>query len=118
VGRRDQRPNYQSSVAKDWFYAKKKTYGYRERDALKRATFEAQLATMGPFDLVYADEAGMDHRDQYGYGYSPKGYLPPYSPDFNKIERCWSWLKSRIPKQLDNFDPLREAMEHVLRLSS
>ena len=48
----------------------KKTYGYRERDALKRATFAAQLATVDPLDLVYADEAGMDHRDQYGYGYS------------------------------------------------
>lgn len=184
------------------FTRKKKTYGYRERDALKRATFAAQLATVDPLDLVYADEAGMDHRDQYGYGYSPKGerlydlksgtrgtrvnmiaalcnqkllapftiegacnrtvfeiwletclvpvlrpgqklvidnatfhkggrleslvqaagceiwYLPPYSPDFNKIERCWSWLKSRIRKQLDNFDTLREAMEHVLHLAS
>ncbi|WP_083891224.1 transposase [[Leptolyngbya] sp. PCC 7376] len=20
-------------------------------------------------------------------------YLSPYSPDFNKIEQCWSWLK-------------------------
>jgi transposase len=28
-------------------------------------------------------------------------YLPPYSPDLNKIEQCWSWLKSRIRKQLD-----------------
>jgi len=31
-------------------------------------------------------------------------YLPPYSPDLNKIERCWSWLKSRIRKQLIKFD--------------
>ena len=23
--------------------------------------------------IVYADEAGMDNRDDYGYGYSPKG---------------------------------------------
>ena len=106
------------ALQKIGFTRKKKTYGYRERDVLKRATFEAQLATVDPFDLVYADEAGMDHRDQYGYGYSPKGYLPPYSPDFNKTERCWSWLKSRIPKQLDNFDTLREAMEHVLHLAS
>ncbi|MBD1889857.1 transposase [Coleofasciculus sp. FACHB-129] len=27
--------------------------------------------------------------------------MPAYSPAFNKIERCWSWLKSRIRKQLD-----------------
>lgn len=45
-------------------------------------------------------------------------YLPPYSPDFNKIENCWSWLKSRIRKQLNQFDCLRDAMEHVLRWAS
>jgi transposase len=27
-------------------------------------------------------------------------YLPPYSPDLNKIEKCWSWLKSQIRKHL------------------
>jgi transposase len=157
---------------------------------------------VSPELLVYADEAGMDNRDDYGYGYSPEGerlhalksgrrngrvnmiaalcqktllapftlegscnrdvfelwletcliptlkpgqkliidnatfhkggrieqlvqeagceiwYLPPYSPDFNKIERCWSWLKSRIRKCLDQFDTLREAMEHVLKCAS
>ncbi len=45
-------------------------------------------------------------------------YLPAYSPDFNKIEQCWSWLKSRIRKQLDQFDCLRDAMEYVLHLAS
>lgn len=43
-------------------------------------------------------------------------YLPPYSPDLNKIEHCWSWLKSRIRKELDNFETLRDAMEHVLKV--
>ncbi len=27
-------------------------------------------------------------------------YLPPYSPDFNRIEKCWAWLKSRIRNNL------------------
>ena len=45
-------------------------------------------------------------------------YLPPYSPDLNKIEQCWSWLKSRIRKQLEQFDCLRDAIEEVLRFSS
>ncbi len=31
-------------------------------------------------------------------------YLPPYSPALNKIEKCWSWLKSRIRHQLEKFD--------------
>lgn len=45
-------------------------------------------------------------------------YLPPYSPDLNQIEKCWSWLKSRIRKQLQQFDTLREAMESVLPKAS
>jgi transposase len=45
-------------------------------------------------------------------------YLPPYSPDLNKIERCWSWLKSRIRKKLEQFDCLRDAIEDVLRYVS
>ena len=45
-------------------------------------------------------------------------YLPPYSLDFNKIEQCWSCLKSRIRKKLDQFDCLRDAIEDVLRSAS
>ena len=181
---------------------KKKTYGYRERDENKRQEFVKKLGTVEQSLIVYADEAGMDQRDDYGYGYSPQGkrfydlksgrrtgrvnmiaalcgnkllapftiegacngqifetwletcliptlkagqklvidnasfhkggridelvraagcevwYLPPYSPDLNKIERCWSWLKSRIRKQLESFPTLRLAMEHILSLAS
>ncbi|WP_148662818.1 IS630 family transposase [Scytonema hofmannii] len=45
-------------------------------------------------------------------------YLPPYSPDLNKIEKCWSWLKSRIRKKLEQFDCLRDAIEDVLHFTS
>lgn len=45
-------------------------------------------------------------------------YLPPYSPDLNKIERSWFWIKSRIKKQMDKFGSLRETMEYVLCLAS
>ncbi|MBD2534404.1 transposase [Nostoc flagelliforme FACHB-838] len=45
-------------------------------------------------------------------------YLPSYSPELNKIERCWSWLKSQIRQQLIQFDCIRDAMEYVLRLAS
>jgi transposase len=45
-------------------------------------------------------------------------YLPPYSPDLNRIEKCWAWLKSRIRKRLRYSDNLREAMEEVLKLAA
>jgi hypothetical protein len=47
---------------------RKKTYGYRERDAAKRALFLAQLAAITPSQRVYIDESDMDERDDYGYG--------------------------------------------------
>ena len=180
----------------------KKTYGYKERDESKRQTFLETLSGIDPKMIVYADESGMDSRDEYGYGWNERGerfhalklgkrtgrvnmiaaycdgelmapftiegacnrtifeawievcliptlkagqwlvidnatfhkggrieelieqagckvlYLPPYSPDLNKIEKCWSWLKSRIRHCLDTFDCLRDAMEHVLKLAS
>lgn len=184
------------------FTRKKKSYGYRERDEKKRAEFQKRISPLLPGELVFADEAGMDNRDEYAYGYSPQGeridalksgrrtgrinmiaayshqtllapftvegscnrdvfetwletclipvlrpgqkliidnasfhkggrieelikaagcelwYLPPYSPDMNKIERCWSWIKARVRKCLNKFDTLRDAMEDVLRHAS
>jgi transposase len=161
-----------------------------------------QIACIDPKDIVYADEAGMDNRDDYAYGWNQKGerfhslksgrregrinmiaaycnhqlispftiagscnravfetwvktclicalkpgqwlvidnatfhkggrieqlieqaackvlYLPPYSPDLNKIEKCWSWIKSRIRHCLGEFDSLHDAMDHVLKMVS
>ena len=198
----DQRSHHFQSVAENWVHAKKKTYGYQERDEERRKQFVEQLASKAPASVVYVDEAGMDNRDEYAYGWNPRGarfhalksgrrqgrvnmiaafcdghllapftvegacnravfetwlktclipllkpgqgvvldnatfhkggrieqmildagcevcYLPPYSPDLNLIERCWSWLKSRIRKKLGQADCLRDAMEDVLRAAS
>ena len=37
-------------------------------------------------------------------------YFPLYSPDLNKIERCWSWFESRIRKCLDEYNTLCDAV--------
>lgn len=160
--------------------------------------FRTTLARVADEQLVYVDESGMDARDDYAYGYSPRGkrcfalksgtrkqrvnmiaalcqgkllapfivagscnrhvftlwltecllsclqagqkvildnatfhkgehiskliedkgcevwYLPAYSPDLNKIEHCWSWLKHRIRKRLKDSNDLPAAMELVL----
>lgn len=45
-------------------------------------------------------------------------YLPPYSPDFNKIEHCWSWIKARIRHCIKQFDSLHDAIDSVLKNAS
>lgn len=169
---------------------------------IKRAEFREEIVVYKPEEIVYIDEAGMDNRENYSYGWNERGqrfydlksgrrqgrinmiagfcngqllapftvegscnrtvfktwletcliptlkpgqilivdnatfhkggniiqlieaagcqlkYLPPYSPDLNKIEHCWSWLKSRSRKQLIQCDCLRDAMEAVLRTAA
>lgn len=54
-------------------HAKKKTYGYIERNEAKRQDFIKQLATVPLSQRVYVDEAGMDNRDKYSYGWNQRG---------------------------------------------
>jgi len=42
-------------------------------------------------------------------------YVPPYSSDLNRIEKCWAWLKSRIREGLSGSVVLRDVMEAVLK---
>ena len=65
--------NYFQAIGRTKLVSKKKTYGYRERDEARRATFIAELGDGKAAHYVYVDEAGMDHRDDYDSGWSPKG---------------------------------------------
>lgn len=95
--------------------------------ACNRNVFETWLETclipaLKPGQIVVADNAtfhrGGRIQELIEAADCHLKYLPSYSPDLNKIERCWSWLKSRIRKQLIQFDCLRDAIEDVLRTAS
>jgi len=61
------------ALKKIGYTRKKKTYGYRERDEGKRQEFLAKISQKKPEELVYIDESGMVTREDYGYGWNPKG---------------------------------------------
>ncbi|MCY7408273.1 MAG: hypothetical protein LH631_13115 [Alkalinema sp. CAN_BIN05] len=42
-------------------------------------------------------------------------YLALYSPNLNRIEKCWTWIKSRVRKLLRDSYNLREAIDSVLK---
>lgn len=92
--------------------------------ACKRSVFETWLETcliplLQPGEYVIVDTATFHHGGQIAQLIEAAGcqiiYLPPYSPDLNRIETCWAWLKSRIRKLLRNSDNLRDAMAAVLK---
>jgi transposase len=37
-------------------------------------------------------------------------FLPPYSPDFNPIEKKWAWLKRKLRDILQHFDSFDNAL--------
>ena len=43
-------------------------------------------------------------------------FLPPYSPELNRIENFWSWLKRRLKKVFANFDSLDDAISDTFQL--
>lgn len=89
-----------------------------------RVVFETWLETclvpvLQPGQVVILDNATFHHGGRIAALVEAVGcrllYLPPYSPDFNRIEKCWAWLKSRIRKRLASASSLRSAMESVLK---
>ena len=79
------------SSASRTFFQEKKTYGYRERDELKRQAFQEQLQTLSAAQIVYIDEAGIDNRDDYPYGYCEVGKRFYALKSGNRTERV-SWI--------------------------
>lgn len=45
-------------------------------------------------------------------------YLPPYSPDLNKIEHYWFPIKNRVRKSQGTIEDFRERVDTAVRLSS
>jgi transposase len=93
--------------------------GACNRDVFETWLETCLLPTLQPGQKVVLDNASFHKGGRIEALVQQAGcevwYLPVYSPDLNKIEHCWSWLKSRIRKQLDKFESLRDAMEHVLK---
>ena len=89
-----------------------------------RSVFETWLETclipsLSRGNLVVIDNASFHHGGQIKSLIEAAGcnvmYLPPYSPDLNRIETCWAWIKSRVRKLLRDSCNLREAIDSVLK---
>jgi len=121
-GRREGRVNMIAALCEQNLIAPFTVEGACNRTVFETWLETCLLATLVTGQVVVMDNATFHKGGRIEQLIEDAGcqllYLPPYSPDLNKIEQCWSWLKSRIRKQLDQFDCLRDAIEDVLRLAS
>ena len=81
------------------------------------------IPTLHKGDIVVMDNMRSHHVDDVAKAFENTGisfcYLPPYSPDFNPIEKMWSKLKSILRKwKIRLFSSLPNAIIDALKLVS
>ncbi len=77
------------------------------------------VAQLKPGQVVVMDNASFhksttirEHIEQAGCTVL---FLPPYSPDLNKIEKFWARLKHYLRKTLNQFQSLWDAVDNAFR---
>lgn len=117
-GRRGERVNMIAAYCEYQFSATFTANGSCNRVVFETWLETCSLPTLKPGKVLILDHATFHHGGRIAQLVEAVGcrllYLPAYSPDFNRIEKCWAWLKSRIRKSLSSFSSLRQAMESVL----
>jgi transposase len=78
---------------------KQKSYGYRERDEIKRQEFQEKLKAKVKAQIIYIDEAGIDNRDDYPYGYCEIGKRFEALKSGKRTERV-SWIAALKEKEI------------------
>lgn len=89
-----------------------------------RTYVEAVLApTLAPGDIVIMDNLGAHKVSGVRELIEARGakviYLPPYSPDLNPIEKCWSKIKTYLrTAKARTREALEKALKEALQLVS
>ncbi|WP_206816815.1 transposase, partial [Chroococcus sp. FPU101] len=73
------------------------------------------LPQLVPEALIILDNATFHHGESLKSIVEEAGcelwYLPPYSPDFNKIENWWAVLKTWMRQRLKEFETVRDCVD-------
>lgn len=77
------------------------------------------LPSLKKGDIIIIDNASF-HKGEYIKEIVKKAgweiwYLPPYSPDLNKIETWWSVLKTWMKQRLSEFKTVRECVDAAFK---
>ena len=93
--------------------------GSCNRDLFEVWLEERLLAQLHPGDAIVIDNASFHHSQSIEDMVAKAGceiwYLPPYSPDLNKIEHWWFVLKNWMRQRWDEFESFRECVDAAFR---
>jgi transposase len=114
-GKRTERVSWIAALKQGKMFAPLTFTGSCNRDLFELWLEECLLPQLHPGDAIIIDNATFHHsqsiEDWVRAAECELWYLPPYSPDFNKIERWWFVLKNWMKQRWDEFDSFRECVD-------
>lgn len=89
--------------------------GSCNRDLFETWLRDCLIPKLEPGDVIIIDNASF-HKGENIKKIAEEAeveiwYLPPYSPDLNKIEKWWAVLKTWMKQRLKEFETVRECVD-------
>jgi len=118
-GRKRERSNWISALKAGKLLAHLTFEGGCHRDLVEAWLAQSLVAYLKPGDIVILDNAsfhkGGNIREIIESAGCEVWYLPPYSPDLNKIENWWAVLKAWMKQRLKEFETVRECVDAAFK---
>lgn len=118
-GKRTERVSWVAALLQGKIIAPLTFQGSCNRDLFEAWLEQCLLPKLEPGKVIVIDNATFHKSDHISEIVSKRGcrllYLPPYSPDLNKIERCWSVLKTWMKQRIERYDSLRGCVDSAFR---
>ena len=93
--------------------------GACNRDLFEMWLEECLVPQLQPGNVIIIDNASFHHSQMIEEIVAAAGceiwYLPPYSPDLNKIEHWWFVLKNWMRQRWDEFDNFRDCVDAAFK---
>lgn len=118
-GKRTGRVSWIAALKLGKLFAPMTFVGSCNRDLFEQWLGECLVPQLHPGDVIVIDNASFHHSQTIQEIVTEAGceiwYLPPYSPDLNKIEHWWSVLKNWMRQRWDEFDSLRDCVDAAFK---
>lgn len=114
-GKRTQRVSWIAALKADKVFAPFTFEGSCNRDLFEMWLEQCLIPHLQPGDVIIIDNASFHYSQSIEEIVAEAGceiwYLPPYSPELNKIEHWWSVLKNWMRQRWDEFDTFRDCVD-------
>jgi transposase len=118
-GKRTERVSWIAALQQGKVFAPMTYGGSCNRDLFELWLEQCLLPQLQPGNVIVIDNASFHHGQAIEEMVAQAGcelwYLPPYSPELNKIERWWFVLKNWMRQRWDEFDCFRDCVDAAFK---